>query len=128
MPEDNQREKESGIRNQESGEKTAKEDRGFELKEQKSENKVQEAETKPQIPQEEKPEMPAQENIPIGGPGKQPPATGNQPSSKRPQTSQQKIKILKEEMSRPIPVNTPEERKESSKIEDRHNDAVLGQN
>lgn len=79
---------------------------------------------KPTIPDTQKPEIPQEENIPSGGPGGQ----GQTQQTTQPQTQEDKTKKIKEELKKPIQINTPQERKESSEIEDKHNQDVLSQN
>lgn len=131
MAQDDSQEKEAGGRNpsrpegraEASQEKTAEEKPGFKDEKQRTDEEEQRIE-RPTIPDTQKPQIPQEENIPTGGPGDQGQA---QPSTTQPQTQEEKAEEIKKELKRPIQINTPQERKESSEIEDGHNKDVLSQ-
>jgi hypothetical protein len=128
MPQDSQPEKETVNSEQKTGGQTAEERPNFEVKERETESLAERdlasPDRKPTIPDSTKPQIPQGENIPTGGPGDQ---QAQAQTIIQSQTDEEKVKKTKKEFEKPIRLGTPQERKDSGEIEDKHNDQVLNQ-
>lgn len=122
MPQDNLPEQEA-VNSKQEAEETAETRPDFEIQESKTENREQEI-AKPKIPESTKPRIPQEEAMPTGGPGDQQTQTTTQTQTKE-QATKERVNKIKGQLKRPIPINTPAERKVSGEIEDKHNQDVL---
>ena len=123
MPQDNfseQEKREEGIKNNELRDETNETTTPNSPEQSRTTDEIK----RPEIPDSQKPKIPQGENIPTGGPGDQ----NKTPPASQLQTQDEKIKKIKAKMAKPIHLNTPKERSDSSEIEDEHNRDVLGQN